>query len=39
MRDLRDSVVKYDLFSLKTRPEILKSKNKTRLSASKGEKS
>ncbi|MBQ8428642.1 MAG: spore germination protein [Clostridia bacterium] len=30
-RDLRDSVVKYDLFSLKKRPRVLGSKNKTRL--------
>lgn len=29
--DLRDSAVKYNLFRLKKRPEILKSKNKTRL--------
>jgi spore germination protein KA len=30
-RDLRDTVVKYDLFSLKTRPKVLDSDNKTRL--------
>ena len=30
--DLRDTVVKYDLFSLKTRPKTLDSNNKTRLS-------
>ena len=32
--DLRDSVVKYDLTSLRERPHILQSKNKTRLSLS-----
>ena len=37
MRDLRDSIVKYDLFSLKTRPKILGSNNKTRLSQAKGD--
>ncbi len=30
-KDLRDTVVKYDMFSLKTRPKVLDSKNKTRL--------
>ena len=30
-RDLRDTVVKYDLFSLKNRPKVLDSNNKTRL--------
>ncbi len=30
-RDLRDTVVKYDMLSLQKRPTILKSKNKTRL--------
>ncbi len=30
-RDLRDTVVKYDMLSLTTRPKLLKSKNKTRL--------
>lgn len=29
--DLRDSIVKYDMFSLKTRPSVFHSKNKTRL--------
>ena len=33
LHDLRDSAVKYDLFSLKTRPNVLRSKNKTRLKA------
>ena len=31
-RDLRDSLVKYNLGSLDTRPQTLKSKNKRRLS-------
>ncbi len=30
-RDLRDTVVKYDMLSLRTRPKIFRSKNKTRL--------
>ncbi len=29
--DLRDTVVKYDIFSLKTRPKLFRSKNNTRL--------
>ncbi len=33
-RDLRDTVVKYDLLELNTRPELLKSPNKTRLRSS-----
>lgn len=37
MRDLRDSIVKYDMVSLSTRPKILRSKNKTRLAVKKGE--
>ena len=37
VHDLRDSIVKYDMISLKTRPRILRSKNKTRLSVKKGE--
>ncbi len=32
--DLRDTVVKYDLLSLKTRPKLFQSKNRTRLRAS-----
>ena len=40
-RDLRDSAVKYDLYSLNTRPKIFRSPNKTRLKrvedSSKGE--
>ncbi len=36
-RDLRDTVVKYDMLSLNTRPKILKSKNKTRLRTKKEE--
>ena len=36
--DLRDSIVKYDLVSLKNRPLILRSKNKTRLKEKQGEK-
>ena len=39
IHDLRDSVVKYDLAELKTRPRLLQSKNKTRLSVKKGESS
>lgn len=37
-RDLRDSIVKYDLVSLKNRPLILRSKNKTRLKEKQGKK-
>jgi spore germination protein KA len=37
MHDLRDSIVKYDMMSLSTRPVTLRSKNKTRLSVKKGE--
>ena len=37
LHDLRDSVVKYDMADLKTRPQFLQSKNKTRLTK-KGEK-
>ncbi len=36
-RDLRDTVVKYDMISLATRPKILKSKNKRRLRVDKEE--
>lgn len=39
IHDLRDSVIKYDMLNLKTRPRILGSKNKTRLSVKKGESS
>ncbi|MBR2442334.1 MAG: spore germination protein [Clostridia bacterium] len=35
-KDLRDTVVKYDLFSLKTRPKTLDSDNKTRLRLPRG---
>jgi len=35
IHDLRDSVVKYDLADLKSRPRLLQSKNKTRLSVKK----
>ncbi len=38
-RDLRDTVVKYDMASLATRPKILKSKNVTRLRPEKENKS
>lgn len=34
-KDIRDSVVKYDMESLSTRPKFLKSKNKTRLKTKK----
>ncbi len=34
-RDLRDSIVKADIYNLKLRPEFLKSKNKTRLKINK----
>ncbi len=34
MQDLRDTVVKYDIFSLSHRPRIFRSKNRTRLSNS-----
>jgi len=36
-KDLRDSVVKSDIYNLKTRPEFLKGKNKTRLKILKSE--
>ncbi len=38
MHDLRDSIVKYDIVSLKNRPRILRSKNKIRLLEKQGEK-
>ena len=34
-KDIQDSVVKYDMESLSTRPKFLKSKNKTRLKTKK----
>ena len=39
IHDLRDSIVKYSMNDLKTRPHLLHSKNKTRLSVKEGEKS